>query len=181
MAFSASNMVLWADGNAEKLYKYTTSSDSMATVLADGYFDSFDEQCQTGDVVFIEATDSSALYTMTVITDDIELTPLSYEAPVFTASTGTNLRAFGTHRITSTAAATYILDDPVVGSTVTLYNDAGTTTINTVLLASTTVFFDGSNRKIEFNGVDETVTLRGLTSTLWGPVASLNSPSLATT
>ena len=131
MACSASNMVLWADGNAEKLYKYTTSSDSMATVLVDGYFDSFDEQCQTGDVVFIEASDSSALYTMTVITDDIELTPLSYEAPVFTASTGTNLRAFGTHRITSTAAATYILHDPVGGSTVPPYHDARPPTATT--------------------------------------------------
>ena len=49
MAFSASNMVLWADGNAEKLYKYTAASDSMATVLADGYFG--DSVCQVNAIV----------------------------------------------------------------------------------------------------------------------------------
>ena len=181
MSFSASKMVLWSHGNDEKLYKYTTSSDSMATVLADAHFDNFDEQLQTGDVVFIEASDSSGLYTMTVTSGDIELTPLSYSAPVVAPTTAVNLRAFGTHRITSTAASIYILDDPVLGSEVTIYNDAGTTTINSIRLASTTVFFDASNRLIEFDGVDEMVTLRGLTSILWGPVATLGSMSFTTT
>ena len=178
MSFSASEMVLWSHGNDEKLYKYTTSSDSMATVLANAYFDNFDDQLQTGDVVFIEASDSSGLYTMTVTTGDIELTPLSYSAPVFIPTTAVNLRAFGTHRITSTVAKNYFLDDPVLGSTVTIYHDPATSAANILLLASTTVFFDGSNRKVTFGAVDQTITLRGLTSTLWGPVATLGSPTL---
>jgi hypothetical protein len=50
MTFSASEMVLMAQGNNNKLYFYMTT-DSAATVDTSGYFDSFAKQLDVGDVI----------------------------------------------------------------------------------------------------------------------------------
>ena len=50
MAFSASAMVLMAQGNNHKLYHYLTA-DAAATLDTSGYFNAFAEQLDIGDVI----------------------------------------------------------------------------------------------------------------------------------
>jgi hypothetical protein len=50
MAFSASEMVLMAQGNNHKLYHYLTT-DAATTIDGAGYFNGFAEQLDVGDVI----------------------------------------------------------------------------------------------------------------------------------
>lgn len=56
MAFSASEMVLVAQGNNHKLYMYMTT-DAAATVDTSGYFDAFANQLDIGDVIKVVTVD----------------------------------------------------------------------------------------------------------------------------
>jgi len=88
-----------------------------------------------------------------------------------TASTATNIKHFGVTELTSTAAKSFTIDAPVPACKKTITMTAGTTTINTVVFGSTVngiqVGGTSTNRKITFNGVDDSVTLRGITTTKW--------------
>jgi len=54
MAFSSANMALIADGNNKKLYFYSSSADTIATIVAADYFLSFTDQLAKGDVIVIQ-------------------------------------------------------------------------------------------------------------------------------
>lgn len=60
-----------------KLWHYITN-DTLAAVATNGYFDSYDENFQTGDIVFVTAdvdgTLAGEVYTMTVTEGDVALT-----------------------------------------------------------------------------------------------------------
>ena len=86
-----------------------------------------------------------------------------------TASTAVNVKHFGTTELTSTAAKTYIIDAPVPGTYKEIVNTAGSTKINTVTFGSTVngIQVGGSSvaRKITFNGQDQAVICKGITTT----------------
>ena len=100
-----------------------------------------------------------------------------------TASTGTNLVNYGLTELTSTAAKSYTLDAPVLGAYKEIVNTAGSTTINTVVVGSTvnSISVGGSSvaRNLQFNGQNDSVVLRGISTTKWLVVAN-NSVTLAT-
>lgn len=56
MAFSASEMVLVAQGNNYKLYMYMTT-DAAGTIDTSGYFDAFANQLDVGDVIKVVTVD----------------------------------------------------------------------------------------------------------------------------
>jgi hypothetical protein len=56
MAFSASEMVLMAQGNNHKLYFYMTT-DAAGTVDGAGYFNAFAGQLDIGDVIKVVTVD----------------------------------------------------------------------------------------------------------------------------
>jgi hypothetical protein len=87
------------------------------------------------------------------------------------ASTATNIKAYGITSLTSTAAKSFTLDAPYKGAYKEIVMTAGTTTINTVVAGSTVngISIGGSatTRKLEFNGINDAVTLRGISDTKW--------------
>ena len=86
-------------------------------------------------------------------------------------------------QLTSTAAKTYTLDAPVLGAYKEIVNTAGSTTINTVVAGSTVngISIGGSSvaRKLEFNGQNDSVILRGISTTKWLVTAN-NSVTVTT-
>ena len=66
MAFSATTIPLIAHGNNKKLYFYSSSADAMSTILGSGYFNSFYEQLDVGDVIICQ--DSANLVSLARIT-----------------------------------------------------------------------------------------------------------------
>jgi len=99
-----------------------------------------------------------------------------------TASTTANIKHFGLTDITSTAAKSYTIDAPVPGCEKLIVNSAGTTTINTVVFGSTVNGIQvgglSTHRKITFNAQNESVMLKGITSTKW-LVTALNGATIA--
>lgn len=101
-----------------------------------------------------------------------------------TASTGTNATAYGLTQLASTAAKSYTLDAPFKGAEKEIVMTAATTTINTVVAGSTVngISIGGSAtaRKLQFNGINEAVTLRGVSDTKWLVVNNTGSVTIAT-
>jgi hypothetical protein len=99
-----------------------------------------------------------------------------------TASTGTNLKHYGITEITSTAAKSYTIDAPVPGCYKEIVNAAGTTTINTVVFGSTVNGIQvgglATHRKITFNAQNESVVVKGISTTKW-LVTALNGATIA--
>ena len=86
-------------------------------------------------------------------------------------STAVNAKAYGITSLVSTAAKTIVLDAPVKGAYKEIVMTAGTTTINTVTIGSTvngiSVGGSATARKLQFNAINESVILRGISSTKW--------------
>ena len=105
--------------------------------------------------------------------------------PTFTedASTATNVRHFGITSLTSTAAKTFTIDAPVPGCKKTITMTAGTTTINTVTFGSTvngiSVGGSSTTRKLQFNAINDSVTLEGITTTKWLVTSNTGSVVIA--
>jgi hypothetical protein len=67
MAYDISNLALIAHGNNNKVYRYTTTADTLATVLASGYFgkdsttlQQSSDMLDAGDILFVSASDGLA-------------------------------------------------------------------------------------------------------------------------
>jgi len=67
MAYDISNLALIAHGNNNKVYRYTTTADTLATVLASGYFGKDSTSLQqssdmldAGDILLVSASDGLA-------------------------------------------------------------------------------------------------------------------------
>lgn len=100
------------------------------------------------------------------------------------ASTSANIRAYGTTSLTSTAAKSYTLDAPYKGARKEIVMTAATTTINTVVCGSTSngISVGGSSttRKLQFNTINDSVILRGISTTKWLVVSNTGSVTVAT-
>lgn len=112
--------------------------------------------------------------------DDLSIVNFTYTE---TASTATNVKHFGLTELTSTAAKTFTIDAPVPGCDKTIVMTAGTTTINTVTFGSTvngiSVGGASTTRKLQFNAINDSVTLRGLTATKWLVTSNTGSVVIA--
>lgn len=112
--------------------------------------------------------------------DDLSIVNFSYTE---TASTAVNVKHFGLTELDSTAAKSFNIDAPVPGCDKTIVMTAGTTTINTVVFGSTvngiSVGGASTTRKLQFNAINDSVTLRGLTATKWLVTSNTGSVVIA--
>lgn len=95
------------------------------------------------------------------------------------SSTATLLKRYGLTILSSTAAKTYVLDAPVIGAYKEIVKSAGSTVIITVSVG-TGVIVGGSTTttKVLFNGQNDSVILRGVSTTKWH-VVGVNSVTLS--
>lgn len=97
------------------------------------------------------------------------------------ASTAANLKRYGLATIASTGVKTFTLDAPVLGARKEIVKTANSTAICTVSCGSG-VTIGGSTKtvtKILFNGQNDSVILRAISSTKWHVVGN-NSVTLST-
>ena len=177
MALVKTDLVLMGDGRAYKDYRYESTSDTLATIEADGYFDSLADMFRTNDLVEAWGTDGYRKYKVTRSASDITLSVVDFENAVTTATTSANLPNFGTVIVpAASTAAAYTLDDPIAGLEVTLVQNNTTTTGFTVTTNSTGVTYNqAGNRTATFNGADDAIVLRALSTTRWGVVSNVGS------
>ena len=73
MAFQNKNLSVIAYANGFTLWHYASSSETMATITATGYFNDVRTLMNVGDVIIINATDNTAIKKIN-ITDNNNVT-----------------------------------------------------------------------------------------------------------
>jgi hypothetical protein len=177
MAFDSTTMVLMAHGNNFKQYHYETA-DALRAVEADGYFDAFDEQLRSGDLIWVRASDGSRLYEATVAADDVSLAAYSHgSAKVTTASTTANIANHGLTQLaaTSTQTKAYVLDDPVAGIEKRLVATGGSTNQTVTVQSTATTLLSTGGNTIGFTMPSQAVTLVGRSTSAWALAAIVES------
>lgn len=151
---------------------YTSTADTLATILANAYFDSYATTLKNNQLLYLTGTDGNAFARCTVSgTTDVKLVGISCDPQLIietiasTGSTGTDLAQTGVTIFASTFAGTYNLPmpQPGQGERVLITN----TTAAIVVTSSAAKFDYTGQNTITFNGIDQTVTLIPITSTLW--------------
>ena len=100
----------------------------------------------------------------------------------FTASTAANISNIGLTQITSTAAKTYTLDAPAQGCVCEIIYTGSSTTVQTVASGSTSISFNGTTgTQLTFNGINEAVILKGISTTRWAIMSNVGSVGVAST
>lgn len=175
MAFSASEMVLMAHGNNVKLYTYESTSDTLATIEAADYFDSFGDQIRAGDIIMVKGSDGSRMLNVTT-GNTTDVVAQAYEgmnsvfAHDLSTSIATPASGVVTFTPTSVLGAPYVVPVPHPGATLTLVDLTGTTSIIVNLVGPTTsviTFGQGTNNKVALMSFGA-VELVGLSATKWG-------------
>lgn len=176
MAFESANMVLMAHGANFKAYKYESTSDSLATIEADDYFDGYFDQLRVGDVLTVKGSDGSRMYTVTTSSSSAVLvTPFEGQNKVFAHDSTTSMNVPNSGVVTFTPTTVLsgtfeIASAPYPGATLTLVDLDGTTSIAVLVVGATTsviTFGQGTNNKLQlitFGAVE----LIGLSTTKWG-------------
>lgn len=100
-----------------------------------------------------------------------------------TGSTSTNLKPYGTSELTSTGAASFTLDAPVLNARKTIIKTANSTAAATVTVGTTAngISVGGSTaptRTLTFNGQNDSIELIGRSTTKW-LIKSINSVTLS--
>lgn len=95
-----------------------------------------------------------------------------------TATTGTNLSAHGIINITTTAAKTFRLEAPRQGAQVHIISSGGSTLVKTISLLSGNFDGSGSKTKLLFNGINDAVTIVGISTARY--IITSNVGSVAT-
>ena len=70
MAFQNKNLSVIAYANGFTLWHYA-ASETLATIITDGYFNNVKTLMNVGDVVIINASDSTVIKTITALSTDV--------------------------------------------------------------------------------------------------------------
>lgn len=183
MTFSNSDLVLLADGNDKKLFYHdaNNSSDTLATVKAAGYYNNTDDEIRmaVGDIIFAYASDGYAFLRVSAVSSgSVTTKAVDNLEDVANVAAGANLDSVGISLIgnDTDSSTSFTLDDPIVGETKTIIQVDTTTTGVEIVTNSTSVSFNvAGNRTLTFNGADDAVVLKGLSSTRWGVVSNVGS------
>lgn len=172
MAFSNSNLVLQSHGNDQKLFSYTTTADSNATVRAVGYFNNTDDDIRmtANDLIVAICSDTTVRLkvasvssgTVTTVAD----TGVAFFAHDMTTSLTVPSQGVVTFSPTSAAMGVFRIGNMIPGDLLELINIGGTTSAAVVLGGSTTSLgfgLLGNNTMTLFAG--GSVQLRAVTST----------------
>ncbi len=169
-----------------KIGTYRTTADTLATVEVAGYFSdqNVSTTMVTGDLLVVNASDGIRTYelTVTLSTDTVSIVAVPGGGRVVTADSDVTLPNDGHVLLPSTAASALALPAPVAGNTLSLIKTGGSTTITTVVPASSLVFIgNASNRELSFDAIEEAVILKGQSATRWDIISNVGSVAVGTT
>ena len=78
MAFKNRDISVIAYANGFTLWHYSSSDNTLAEIETDGYFNPIDKLCAVGDIIVINATDTTGMRRIVSIDDrQVKLTKLS--------------------------------------------------------------------------------------------------------
>ena len=78
MAFQNKNFSVVAYANRFTLWRYSSSDNTLAEIETDGYFNPIDKLCAVGDIIVINATDTTGMRRIVSIDDGkVKLAKLS--------------------------------------------------------------------------------------------------------
>ena len=163
---------------------YSSTADTLATILADGYLDAHATSLKDKQLLRLIGTDGEAVVALTVSgTTDVAMIAAGLqpdaviETIASTGSTGTDLAQTGISLFSSTYAGTYNMPapQPGQGEKTIIMN-----TTSAIVVTTTNADFDFSgNNVITFNGKDQKITLLPINSTQWMIKDIQESPSTA--
>lgn len=109
MTFVANSFVKfhgYASDSDERLqvFKYKSITDAMATILVDGYFNTYLSELSIGDLIYILATDGAGWYSVTSVTTNVAISASSGAAQSTVAVTSAELLALAAAPKTLVAA-----------------------------------------------------------------------------
>lgn len=152
---------------APKLATYVSTADTLATILADGYFDTFSTAVETNDRMYIVGTDGAAMCQITSASGDVALAVISTDMAISSKSSEDVALAFGSNMLGFgvTADTAYTLPTPQTGLEVeaTLQNAS---TGSTIVDNSTGVTIGAAGATLTLVAGD-TVRLRATSATRW--------------
>lgn len=183
MAFASANITLWGHGANFKFIKYESTSDTLATIEAADYFDSYGDQVRVDDVLIAKGTDGTRMYTFTTAAStDVAITPMEGQGALTahdaTTSTAVPAQGIVTFNPTSVLTGTFeITDVPHPGAKLTLVDLNATTSITIAFEGATTSvieFGQNSNNTLtlQFGGM---VKLEALSASIWGLASGAES------
>lgn len=175
---------LGTQGSVRSVYSYVTN-DTLATVLADGYFDAVDfakaDPLKAGDLIMcahdIDGTPGGCTLVVTVGGSDVTVIKADGLAGVLTTldSAAEEGPAYGVVKLTDTLS--FALANPIPGVAVTIV--AGDSATNDIIPTDTDVLLDYTgNRKATFDALDEALTLLGVSETQFVVVSNVGSVTL---
>lgn len=179
MAYTAGSLHLRAGAPGDLMYKYDAGSDTMATVVAAGYFNNTDDNLNltVDDLIFCDCTDGSLILKVSAISSGSVTTQrIGGNLPINTWATGTGAAAdqalsHGFYEIgtqVSTASAGW-LPAPYAGAEVVVRKIGSGTAPFEIDAGSgdTSITFDGTNRRIQLAYENDGFHLVGSSTSRW--------------
>lgn len=179
MAYTAGSLHLRAGAPGDLMYKYDAGDDTMATVVASGYFNNTDDNLAlvVDDLIFADCTDGTMLLKVSAVSSGTVTTQrIDGNLPIQTWATGTGAAAdqalsVGFYEIgTSIATATAgWLPVPYPGAEVVFRKIGSGTQLMEIDAGSgaTAITFDGTNRRITLGYEGDGFHLVGSSTTRW--------------
>lgn len=157
---------------APKFPTYKSTADTLATILADGYFDSYQTSLETGDYMLVQGTDGEVLCHITSESDDVALNV----AQTMMKDTGDKSSAdtdldYGHNNLTSTLNQDYDLPASAPEGVEVQATLQTASTGTTITLGSTADTIGASGTSVLLAAGD-TVRFRKTSSTRWDIVAN---------
>lgn len=179
MAYTAGNLHLRAGAPGEQTYTYEAGADTMATVIASGYFNNSDDNLNlvAEDLIFCKCSDGHVWVKVSAVSSGTVTTQvISGDTPVQTHATGTaaalTTLSVGYYEVgTSIATASRsVLPTPYPGARLTVFKvDSGTQVFSFDAGGSgaTGITYDGTNRRIILRAEGESFSVVGSSTTRW--------------
>ena len=150
---------------APKFPTYVSSVDALSTILADGYFDTYQTSLETNDLMYLVGTDGEVFATVVSASKDVALTPVMTVASSNAKTSADAALAFGYNLLNSTLDQAYTLPTPIAGMEV----EATLTTASTgtTIIANSTGVTIGAAGATLTMVAGDTVKLRATSATRW--------------
>ena len=180
MAFDVANLHLQPGAVGDLAYIYDAGSDTMATVIAAGYFNNTDDMTnlQAEDVIWCQCGDGNMTLRVSAVSSGSVTTQFAGgNLPLLTAATGTEAAlsaavgvGFMEVGTTISTATRYVLSTPYPGAEFMAHKvDSGTQTFEFDAGGSgaTGITYDGSNRRIVMRAETDHFHVVGSSTTRW--------------
>lgn len=172
MSFSSTGLILLAHGANEKIFKYVSAADAIATIMAADYFLTRYEQFQAGDLIIIEDSTGELFFAKVSAASSttVTLQAVNSNGAVETISLTTSvISAHGITHLTFGASKTVQLAAPYAGARKVLTKTTGASTIVvTVSATDASANFDGGTKQtLVFTMTGSAALLFGVSATRW--------------